>query len=239
MNLIFFAAFFFAVMAIDKQLRNNVNVTFLNELFGCCNCFVKGFFSSPTSFFPLLHRVRQFFYILDRMYKLEGRCNLDYVPKFIWFMIVAYFYYLLENIFNRLQLRWRFVQEWYRMRTVGTRSPVLGRTYSGIQPCCSHEKKQKEYKNQIVVHFIFPIEKFIAYQCKRSVCKKAERPSINTKMPTVSTPQNPKMIHRIMPPYQLSMTKPWRRTMFHSTSANSVDDQMIMAIMYEIREFHW
>lgn len=61
----------------------------------------------------------------------------------------------------------------------------------------------------------------LAYQCKRSVCKKADNPSIMTKIAKVQAAQAAKITYRIMAPVQLSLCKPFDKTMFHNTSDNS------------------
>lgn len=60
------------------------------------------------------------------------------------------------------------------------------------------------------------------YQCKRNVCKNADRPSIMTRMPMVRPAQKAKITHKNMPPDQPFCTNACRNTMSHSTSANSV-----------------
>lgn len=64
------------------------------------------------------------------------------------------------------------------------------------------------------------INKMSSYQCKRSVCKKADRPSIKTRIPMVRTPQNAKMIHKATPPSHPFTVNACRRTISHNTSAN-------------------
>lgn len=60
------------------------------------------------------------------------------------------------------------------------------------------------------------------YQCKRNVCKKADKPSIMTKIDKVKPAHAAKIKKRIIPPTQLSLCKPFDNTMFHNTSDNSV-----------------
>jgi len=59
------------------------------------------------------------------------------------------------------------------------------------------------------------------YQCKRSVCKKAERPSISTRMPTVRIAQKPKTNHNQIPPIHEFSIRPLDMTILHKTSDNS------------------
>jgi hypothetical protein len=59
------------------------------------------------------------------------------------------------------------------------------------------------------------------YQWRRRVWRKAERPSMSTKMETVSMAQNPKIPQSTIPPIQSSKTSPCLITMFHNTSLSS------------------
>lgn len=64
-------------------------------------------------------------------------------------------------------------------------------------------------------------------QCKRNVCKKADSPSISTRILMVRSAHTANIAHKKNPPTQLSDCNPKRNTMFHSTSANSVSNTYI------------
>lgn len=59
------------------------------------------------------------------------------------------------------------------------------------------------------------------YQCNRSACKKADRPSMMSRMATVRTPKKKKTMVRRKKPPKLLEERPMRITMDHSTSDNS------------------
>lgn len=61
----------------------------------------------------------------------------------------------------------------------------------------------------------------IIYQCKRSVCKNADRPSISTRIPIVRTAQKPKTNHNQIPPIHEDRIRPLVITIPHNTSDNS------------------
>lgn len=135
---------------------------------------------------------------------------------------------LTNVIFIRLQPNCYSVLKLFQMRMAGTHNLVPCRIYFGIPPwiwfwLIGKEKNYCSYLHSIWVREIdSKINRLISYQCKRSVCKKADKPSIKTNIAMVSTLQKAKMTHKQTPPYQLSMTKAWRNTISHNTSANSV-----------------
>lgn len=61
-------------------------------------------------------------------------------------------------------------------------------------------------------------------QCKRKVCRNADKPSMRTKIPTVRTAQNAKIAHKITPPNHDSDFSPICKTMVHKTSDNSAKE---------------
>ena len=58
-------------------------------------------------------------------------------------------------------------------------------------------------------------------QCSLSVCKKADNPSIHSRITMVATAQNANRLKMIIQPQYALIFKPSRRTMFHNTSDNS------------------
>lgn len=60
------------------------------------------------------------------------------------------------------------------------------------------------------------------YQCSRSACKKADKPSMMRRMATVRTAKKQKTTARMKPPPMLLLERPMCITMVHSTSASSV-----------------
>lgn len=64
-------------------------------------------------------------------------------------------------------------------------------------------------------------EKQAAYQCKRSACKKADKPSMMRRIATVSTAKAQKITERKIKPNRLWVPRPSRITMDQSTSDNS------------------
>lgn len=66
------------------------------------------------------------------------------------------------------------------------------------------------------------------YQCNLRVCKNAERPSINTRIPIVNIAQNPKTIYSLIDPTKLGVVKPICKIMFHNTSDNSTRAKQIL-----------
>lgn len=73
------------------------------------------------------------------------------------------------------------------------------------------------------INLNFQLFGYQTYQCRRSVCRNAERPSIKTKMPTVKTAQKANTTVKKMPPSQPSLFKPRDKTIVHKTSASSVN----------------
>lgn len=63
--------------------------------------------------------------------------------------------------------------------------------------------------------------KYNTYQCNRSACKNADRPSIMSRMATVRTPKKKKTMVRRKKPPKLLEERPMCITMDHSTSDNS------------------
>lgn len=61
------------------------------------------------------------------------------------------------------------------------------------------------------------------YQCRRSACKKADKPSMMRRMAIVRVAKAKKMTERKMKPTRLLVPRPRRITMDHSTSDNSED----------------
>lgn len=64
------------------------------------------------------------------------------------------------------------------------------------------------------------------YQCSRRQWRKADRPSIRTKIAMVRVAQMANVIQRAIPPTQPSNISPLRNTMFHSTSDSSATASM-------------
>lgn len=62
-----------------------------------------------------------------------------------------------------------------------------------------------------------------AYQCRRSACKKADKPSMMRRMAIVSVAKAKKMTERKTKPTRLWVPRPRRITMDHSTSDSSED----------------
>lgn len=62
---------------------------------------------------------------------------------------------------------------------------------------------------------------FNTYQCKRNVCKKADKPSIITRIAIVNIAQNAKITNNAIPPTGDVPDKPCCNTIFHNTSDNS------------------
>lgn len=61
------------------------------------------------------------------------------------------------------------------------------------------------------------------YQCNRSVCRNADRPSIITNIASVNSDHTPNIMYSLIAPQYESLVKPIRKTMFHNTSESSVN----------------
>lgn len=99
-----------------------------------------------------------------------------------------------------------------------------------------HGKKDGENhtdcrKKQIII-MIMIIKKPYAYQCNRSVCRNADRPSIMTKIASVNMDHKPNMMYNLMAPQCVSLVRPILKTMFHSTSDSSVTRETILMVIY-------
>lgn len=69
----------------------------------------------------------------------------------------------------------------------------------------------------------------LAYQCKRRVCKKADKPSIMTKMARVKTAQAANTTYSMIEPVASELWRPLDNTMFHNTSDNSGRESRLLA----------
>lgn len=60
------------------------------------------------------------------------------------------------------------------------------------------------------------------YQCNLSVCRNADRPSIMTNIASVNVDHMPNIMYNFTAPQCVSLVRPNLKTIFHSTSDNSV-----------------
>lgn len=75
-------------------------------------------------------------------------------------------------------------------------------------------------------------EKYNTYQCNRSACKKADKPSIMSRMATVRTPKKEKTMVRRKKPPKLLEERPTRITMDHSTSDSSEQEEEKISVLH-------
>lgn len=75
------------------------------------------------------------------------------------------------------------------------------------------------------------LEDLITYQCRRNACRKAESPSMTSRMATVSTANAAKMMKMMIRPAQLLLLNPLCITMLQRTSDSSVKGNKVKTVL--------